>query len=257
MSAGPDPINIQEIATVIAALIGAFRIVSKIWTTSTQGYVVSAAVANTDGSISLVPDRGWRVWIVWLFDLIFSVKPKTKSVASDRVTIAALHKAPPHSGEESVATAILLSCVSFCLFSSAVLTTGCLGYKHARYDPASGNPIETTRISSPFLTKTSIEGLKSNTEDSRSTNGASKYRRVIGVTSAENKVDTEGVNALESLIGRAILTGLGAPQLGGGVQAPAPQVQVIQVPVPATAPPPPPPAPVEKTGTPKFTPKPI
>lgn len=194
------------------AVIGAWRILAKLFVTYRNGYVVATPEVVEHNQTQLVRRTGWFVWVTWFLDTLISIKPGGVSVAADRVTIQALHPdlPPPANtlGPRILTSLALLLSVSF-------LGAGCLGYRHTRYSET-GKPLEETRLNSPFLTKTTIEGLKTNTRQTTSTNGASTYSRQVGVSSADNAVDTAGVQALESLIGRAIMTGLGVPPIGAG-----------------------------------------
>lgn len=98
-------------------------------------------------------------------------------------------------------TAALVVALGLSLFG-----TGCTSYRHERFTDA-GQPIERTTLSAPFLTKTTLQDLKTRVSEKRGTN---TYTRTLGVESAENKTDSEGVAALESLLGRLLVDGLKA-----------------------------------------------
>jgi hypothetical protein len=89
------------------------------------------------------------------------------------------------------------------------LVVGCASYKHERkVDVLTGATTETTSFRSPWLTKTTVEGLKSRVSDKADKNGARSYTRSIGVGSVANETDVEGLKALEALIGRSLLEAL-------------------------------------------------
>lgn len=90
----------------------------------------------------------------------------------------------------------------------SITVSACTSYTHSRFDPQSGNAIESTSLRAPWLTKTAIAGLKSRVSDKHATNGVSTYTRSIGVESVDSSVDAAGIQAIESLIGRALLEGL-------------------------------------------------
>ena len=190
------------------AVLGAIRIVMKAYNTYRNGYVVSTPITGMDGEKKLVPAPGWLSFVVWLLDAVVSVRPPWLSVASDGATIAALHpeipaEKPSGGGNATAPLALLV------FLAVSFLGSGCLGYRHARYSD-NGELLEETRLRTPFLTKTTIEGLKTSTKQTRSTNGASSYVRTVGVSSADSQTDAAGIQAMESLLGRAILTGLNA-----------------------------------------------
>lgn len=107
---------------------------------------------------------------------------------------------------------------------------GCVSYRHTRADPGSGAPIETTVVRAPWLTKTTVEGLKSRTSEKRDKAGVTSYSRSIGLEAAKSETDVEGVKALESLLGSLLIRGLSVA--GGGL----PAVTLPTV-APASAPP--------------------
>lgn len=90
------------------------------------------------------------------------------------------------------------------LSAALVLAAGCTSFRHERFSDA-GQPIERTTLSAPWLTKTSLENLKSRTSEKRGTN---TYTRSLGLDAAEARTDAEGVAALQSLIGQALLQAL-------------------------------------------------
>lgn len=84
----------------------------------------------------------------------------------------------------------------------SLLAIGCTTYKHRRFSDA-GQPIESTSLYAPFLTKTTIAGLQTKVTDQRGTN---RYTRGVGVDTAEARADADGIAAMERLIGQAILS---------------------------------------------------
>lgn len=201
----PAPAVQPEIVLVFA-ILGAVRIAMKAVSTYRNGYVVSTPSTGADGVPTLAVRSGVYAWAVWLFDAVLSYKPAGVSVAADPQTIAVLHP-------EQLATSKSArggSALALALFVGlAFLGSGCLGYKHARYSDG-GQMIEETRLRAPFLTKTTIEGLKTSTKQTHGTNGVGSYTRTVGVSSADNQTDSAGIQALEGLLGRAILSGLNA-----------------------------------------------
>ena len=93
--------------------------------------------------------------------------------------------------------------VAYAAVLALIATTGCTTYKHERW--VEGKPVERTVLYAPFLTKTAINGLKS-----RTTEKAGAYSRSVGVDSANAEVDTNGVQAVESLLGKALIQALNA-----------------------------------------------
>lgn len=100
---------------------------------------------------------------------------------------------------EGGTTAMLL------LALGGTFSAGCTSYRHERWDPESGKPIELTSVHAPWLTKTAIEGIKSKTTDKRGTN---IYSRTLGIDSANAQTDVEGVNALRGLLGDVLIQAL-------------------------------------------------
>lgn len=98
---------------------------------------------------------------------------------------------------------IILSCSVI-----AISLTGCTSYRHARFDPNTGAQVESTSLMAPFLTKTTIAGLKTRVTDAHTTDGAVKYTRSVGIDGIDAAVDAAGVQAVESLIGRALVESL-------------------------------------------------
>ena len=88
-------------------------------------------------------------------------------------------------------TAALVAALGLSVFGA-----GCTSYRHERFTD-SGQPIE----------RTTLQDLKTRVSEKRGTN---TYTRTLGVESVENKTDSEGVAALESLLGRLLMDGLKA-----------------------------------------------
>lgn len=88
------------------------------------------------------------------------------------------------------------------ILACSALALGCTTYKHRRFSD-SGQPLESTSLYAPFLTKTTIAGLATKVTDVRGTN---KYTRGVGVDAAEARADADGIAAMERLIGQAILS---------------------------------------------------
>jgi len=96
------------------------------------------------------------------------------------------------------------------LFFVGFYSTGCSSYRHTRsFDPATGATSELTSFRAPWLSKTAIAGLKSRTTESHKTNSFN-YSRAVGVDTVTNETDVEGINALNALIGNALLQALKA-----------------------------------------------
>lgn len=95
------------------------------------------------------------------------------------------------------------------LLASLVAITGCASYTNTRsIDPKSSVVTETTKLRAPFLTKSTIEGLKAHVSDRTDKNGVHSYSKSIGLTNASSETDVEGIKALQSLIGSALLESL-------------------------------------------------
>lgn len=117
------------------------------------------------------------------------------------------------------------------IFLAAFTLGGCTSYRHARFDAESGKPIEETSLRAPFLTKSTISGLKSRVSDKHGTN---VYTRTVGVETAESRTDAEGVDAMGRLVGTLLLQALQAS--GAGPAAPLARVALPSV-APRTPPP--------------------
>jgi len=96
----------------------------------------------------------------------------------------------------------LLHLLLLTMLGLGLSSLGCTTYKHRRFSDA-GQPIESTSLYAPFLTKTAIQGLQTKVSDTRGTN---KYTRGVGVDAAEARADADGIAAMERLIGQAILS---------------------------------------------------
>lgn len=88
---------------------------------------------------------------------------------------------------------------------STAIISGCASYSHTRNDPTTGKAIETTHLRAPWLTKTTIAGLKTRVTDKH---GTDVYSRTVGLETGTNSTDVEGIDALNRLIGNAVLSGL-------------------------------------------------
>ncbi len=98
------------------------------------------------------------------------------------------------------------------------LLVGCTSYRHQRFSDT-GQPIESTSLSAPFLTKTALQNLKTSTKEKRGTN---TYSRTVGLDGVEARVDTEGVDAVGATVGRLLIEGIKASSGVGALVPSAP-----------------------------------
>ena len=113
---------------------------------------------------------------------------------------------PVPPGERGYARLSVMLMLAGLSLLAVLCLSACTSYRHERFSDA-GQPIERTTLSSPFLTKTTLQDLKTRVTEKRGTNS---YTRSVGVEGVENKTDSEGVAALESLLGRLLMDGLKA-----------------------------------------------
>lgn len=91
----------------------------------------------------------------------------------------------------------------------AQLFLGCASYTNIRsMDPKTSVVTETTRVRAPFLTKSTVEGLKTHVSDRVDKNGVHSYNKSLGLTNASNEADVEGIKAFQALIGQSLLEAL-------------------------------------------------
>lgn len=92
---------------------------------------------------------------------------------------------------------------------ASLASTGCASYTNTRsIDPKTSVVTETTRLKAPFLTKSTIEGLKTHVSDRVDKNGVHSYSKSIGLTNASSETDVEGIKALQSLIATGLVEAL-------------------------------------------------
>lgn len=92
------------------------------------------------------------------------------------------------------------------LFVLSLAFTGCTSYTHERF-ATDGKPIERTTLHAPFLTKTALQNLKTQVHEKR---GTDTYSRTVGLDGVQNSVDSEGLAAMQALLGKLLLDGLKA-----------------------------------------------
>lgn len=91
----------------------------------------------------------------------------------------------------------------------AQLFLGCASYTNIRsMDPKTSVVTETTRVRAPFLTKSTVDGLKTHVSDRVDKNGVHSYNKSLGLTNASNEADVEGIKAFQALIGQSLLEAL-------------------------------------------------
>lgn len=104
------------------------------------------------------------------------------------------------------------------LLALSPLLVGCTSYRHQRFSDT-GQPIESTSLSAPFLTKTALQNLRTSTKEKRGTN---TYSRTVGLDGVEARVDAEGVDAVGATVGRLLIEGLKASSGVGALVPSAP-----------------------------------
>ena len=84
---------------------------------------------------------------------------------------------------------------------------GCVSHSNKRYDAETGHVIEIDRAKA-FFSKTAVQNLKASTTDTTKTNGQHSYSRRLGIDAATSEVDSQGLAAMESLLGKLLIEGL-------------------------------------------------